>query len=62
MTLRELLELLQSKRSQFDAMSKEATPNMEELRSLNQEILDLNERIKLMEEQRNLHIPCLSLR
>lgn len=57
MTLRELLELLQSKRSQFDAMSKEATPNMEELRSLNQEILDLNERIKLMEEQRNLHIP-----
>lgn len=57
MTLRELFELLQSKRSQFDAMSKEATPNMEELRSLNQEILDLNERIKLMEEQRNLHIP-----
>lgn len=57
MTLRELLELLQSKRSQFDAMSKEATPNMEELRSLNQEILDLNERIKMMEEQRNLHIP-----
>ena len=57
MTLRELLELLQSKRSQFDAMSKEANPSMEELRSLNQEILDLNERIKLMEEQRNLHIP-----
>ena len=57
MTLRELLELLQSKRSQFDAMSKEATPNMEELRSLNQEILDLNERIKLIEEQRNLHVP-----
>ena len=57
MNLRELLALLAEKRSRFNELSADHQSDMAEVRALNQEILDLNDRIKMIQEQRGMQIP-----